>query len=254
MIVQLRKQLHALRLGGMSNTIEHRLAAADKLSPPEFLSLLLEDESLARRQASAKRLIARAHFTRDCTLEEWDTTFDRGLTKTKLQDLSSFGFYSVKANLLVLGKTGEGKTHLAMSLGRRFCNEGLSAQFHSVSLLFETIAAERAAGTYLKWLAHIHSAKLLILDDFGLRRYTHDEATCLMDILEGRYQRGSQIITSQVDPKGWLKLFDDSVIAEAIVERLTKPSETVKLRGGSYRDRLSGGREQKSLASGSETH
>ncbi|MCX6111167.1 MAG: ATP-binding protein [Proteobacteria bacterium] len=252
MIEQLKKQIFSLRLLGISAAIERRLAETEGLSHAEFLAIVLGDEELSRRQASAKRLIHRAHFTRECSLEEWDSSFDRGITKTKIRELASFGFYHARTNLIILGKTGEGKSHLGMALGRRLCQEGLSAQFHSTNLLFEVIAAERAAGTYLKWLAHIHSAKVLILDDFGLRRYNHDEASCLMDILEGRYQRTCQIITSQVDPKGWLKLFEDSVIAEAIVDRLTKPSETIKLRGGSYRERLDGPRQQKPLASGAK--
>jgi DNA replication protein DnaC len=244
MIEQLKKQIFTLRLMGMASSLERRLAEAEGFSHSEFLALLLSDEELCRRQASAKRLIARAHFLRECSLEEWDTTFDRGISKTKLKELAGFGFYRARVNLVILGRTGEGKSHLAMALGRRLCQEGLSAQHWPVSLLFETIAAERAAGTYLKWLAHIHAAKVLILD----------EASSLMDILEARYQQTSHIITSQVDPKGWLKLFEDQVIAEAIVERLTKPSEILRLRGGSYRDRLDGSAEKKTLATGGQTH
>jgi DNA replication protein DnaC len=79
---------------------------------------------------------------------------------------------------------------------------------------------------------------VLILDDFGLRNYTHEEATALMDILEERYRKGIQIVTSQVNAKGWVKLFDDPVIAEAIVDRLEHPSVLLTLKGGSYRERL----------------
>jgi len=79
---------------------------------------------------------------------------------------------------------------------------------------------------------------VLILDDFGLRSYTHDEANVLIDILEERYRKGVVIITSQVDPQGWPKLFEDPVIADAIIDRLTNPSRQVVLKGGSYREKL----------------
>ena len=187
MIDQVKKQLFSLRLIGMLGAIDRRLQDADGMTHAEFLSGILSDEDLSRRQASAKRLIGRAQFSRECSLEEWDTSYDRGISKTKLRELASLNFFHSRVNLILLGKTGEGKSHLGMALGRRICQDGISVKFQSTNLLFETIAAERAAGTYLKWLAYITSAKVLILDDFGLRKYNHDEATCLMDVLEGRY-------------------------------------------------------------------
>ena len=80
---------------------------------------------------------------------------------------------------------------------------------------------------------------MLIFDDFGLRNYTHDEAQILIDILEERYLKGSVIVTSQVDPSGWMKLFQDPVIAEAIVDRLTKPALQLRFEvQDSYRSRV----------------
>ena len=68
--------------------------------------------------------------------------------------------------------------------------------------------------------------------------YTHEEANVLVELLEGRVKKGPIIVTSQVDPKGWLKLFEDPVIAEAIVDRMINPSQKIRLTGGSYRERL----------------
>ena len=83
-------------------------------------------------------------------------------------------------------------------------------------------------------------AKVLILDDLGLRNYTHEEATSLIDILEECYHKAPLIITSQVEPKGWLKLFEDPVIGEAIVDRLIHPAQKITLKGDkSYREKLS---------------
>jgi len=81
--------------------------------------------------------------------------------------------------------------------------------------------------------------KVLILDDLGLRNYTHEEATSVVDILEERYQNGPVIVTSQVEPQGWLKLFEDPVIAEAIVDRLIHPCQKITLNGErSYREKI----------------
>ena len=79
----------------------------------------------------------------------------------------------------------------------------------------------------------------MILDDLGLRNYTHEEATSLMDILEERYHKAPLIVTSQVEPQGWLKLFEDPVIAEAIVDRLIHPCQKITLKGEkSYIEKL----------------
>jgi DNA replication protein DnaC len=141
-------------------------------------------------------------------------------------------------NLLILGKTGEGKTHLAVALGRRLCAENISTLFMPVNFLFEEVLAAKAAGKYLNYVRRLTTVKVLILDDFGLRNYTHDEANVLVDLLEDRHRKGSVIVTSQADPRGWPKLFEDPLIAEAVVNRLEHPSQRLHLKGGSYREKL----------------
>ena len=237
---QTKLAAHQLRLFGMHANLERRSneALAAQMHPLEFLRLLFEDEALFRKDRVAKALATRAGFRSDAQVEDWDSTFDRGIPKPKLKELAALGFVANKENLLLFGKTGEGKSHLAVSLGRRLCAEGLQTMFLPVNHLFEEIAAAKAAGKYMQLLRQLNKAKVLILDDFGLRSYTHDEATALVDLLEDRYQRGVVIVTSQVDHRGWLKLFEDPVIAEAIVDRLVNPSQRVVLKGGSYRERL----------------
>ena len=110
--------------------------------------------------------------------------------------------------------------------------------FTSLNFLFEEIACQKIAGRYLIFIRNLNRSQILILDDFGLRAYTHEEACILMDILEERYQKLSLIVTSQVDPRAWLKLFEDPIIAEAIVDRLTNPSQKIILKGGSYREKI----------------
>lgn len=237
---QVKNVAYKLRLGGVLKGFEARTqqASANNLTPMEFLKFLLEDEMLFRKEAAAKRLLTQAKFRHDAALEEWDMSFDRGMTKAKLRELSTLGFYQQNENLLVLGRTGEGKTHFAISLGRRLCQDNHSVIFLPMSFLFEEIIAAKSAGKYMHFIKKISKSSVLILDDFGLRNYTHDEATSLVDILEDRHRKGSVIITSQVDPKGWVKLFEDPVIAEAIVDRIINPSQKITLHGGSYREKL----------------
>jgi len=238
---QVRLLAHQLRLFGIHANFDRRATEAlhAQMHPLEFLKLLLEDECLFRKDRVAKTLATRARFRSAAQLEDWDATFDRGIPKARLAELASLAFFFNTENLLLLGRTGEGKTHLAVALGRRLCAEGIETIFLPVNLLFEEVAAAKAAGGYLKLLKKLNKAKVLVLDDFGLRAYTHEEATVLVDLLEDRYRHGVVIVTSQVDPRGWLKLFEDAVVGEAIVDRLRHPSQRVTLKGGSYRERLS---------------
>ena len=92
-----------------------------------------------------------------------------------------------------------------------------------------------AQGNYLSYLSRLNKVRLLIMDDFGLRNYSHKEATIFYEILEDRYRKGSVIITSQVKPQGWSSLIEDKVIAEAILDRLMASSQTIDVKGESFR-------------------
>ena len=237
---QMRIISHSLRLFGVHAGFEARAAqaASQGLNHLEFLRLVLEDEVLQRKERVAKGLTTRAKFRTLANLEDWDQSFERGLTKLKLRELAALSFLQANENLLIFGKTGEGKSHLAVALGRRLCAESISTLFLPVNFLFEEVQAAKASGKYLSYIKRLTQTKALILDDFGLRNYTHEEANVLVDLLEDRHRKGSVIITSQVDPRGWQKLFEDPVIAEAIVNRLEHPSQKLNLKGGSYRDKL----------------
>lgn len=236
---QVKQLTHGLRLLGIHNSFEKRAqqAGSESLNHLEFLRLVLEDELNQRKNAAAKRLLTKAKFRSAADLEDWDQTFDRGFTKVKLRDLAAISFYQSQENLLLLGKTGAGKTHLAIAIGRRLCSENISTLFFSVNFLFEEVMAAKASGKYLQFVKKLSQSQVIILDDFGLRNYTHDEASVLVDILEDRHRKGSVVVTSQVDPNGWLKLFEDPVIAEAIVSRLEHPSQKLVINGN-YREKL----------------
>ena len=237
---QMRSLSHQLRLFGVHANFEKRAAqaAGQGLNHLEFLRLVLEDELLQRKERTAKGLMTRAKFRSVADLEDWDQSYERGLTKAKLRELSAMSFVQSNENMLILGRTGEGKTHLAVGLGRRLCAENISTFFVPVNFLFEEVQAAKVAGKYLQYVKRLSQVRVLILDDFGLRNYTHDEANVLVDILEDRHKKGSVIVTSQADPKGWPKLFEDPLIAEAIVSRLEHPSQKLILKGGNYREKL----------------
>jgi DNA replication protein DnaC len=101
---------------------------------------------------------------------------------------------------------------------------------------------DKVAGRICPKVSELHQAaepaKVLILDDFGLRKYSREEVVILVDVLEERDEHGSVVVTSKVNEKGWMKLFDDPLVAEAIVNRPAPPAQKLALSGGSYREGL----------------
>lgn len=240
MIETCRNLAQDLRLPGFVQNAERRVnqAIAENLHPHEFLRLLLDDEMLYRKNRTAKRLQAKAHFRFSVALEDWDQTEDRGLSKTKWKDITSLNFFYNKESLIINGKTGVGKSHLATALGQKMCQESLKIKFFSVNFFFEEAFAQKTTGKYLNWIRLLSKHHAIILDDFGLRGLNHQEATVLVDLLEECHKKCIFLVTSQVEPKGWMSLFEDPVIGEAIVDRLVNPSQHIILQGDSYRTRL----------------
>ncbi len=240
LVNQMKSLSHELRLFGINQNVAKcaEIATANSLHPLEYLKIILEDEKNHRKERTAKALKTRARFRSDAELEDWDHGFERGVSRAKFKECTSLQFYQNKESLLLIGSTGSGKTHLAIAVGKKLCSEGVSVQFYSVNLLFEEALAERIAGRYLQFIKRLKQAAVLTLDDFGLRNYTHDEANILLDVLEERYLKGSTILTSQVEPAGWTRLFEDPVIADAIIDRLTKPAKKINFKGPSYRDQV----------------
>lgn len=231
--------LNELNFWGIKESIDYRLCEAieKNLTHQDFLTFLLEDESLYRRNQKSERLRRRAKFRDRVSLEEFNPSAKRGVTNSMVQQLKTLYFVSNNENLIFVGGTGAGKTFLAQAIGHASCSAGIECSFISANNFFREAKMADLSGTYLNYLKKIRKVKLLIIDELGLRNYTHKEATTLLEVLEDRYQKCPIIITSQTKPQGWKLLFEDEVIAEAILDRLTACAHIVEVKGESYRSK-----------------
>ncbi len=229
--------INDLRFYGIRESISYRVTEAIErsLSYQDFLTLLLEDENLYRKNKRCELLKKRARFKDQAYLEEFKPSVKRGVTKSMIQQLKTLYFVDNHENLVFVGGTGAGKTFLAQAIGHAACASGIECYFISTNNFFREFEIAEAGGTYLNHLKKMRKAKILILDDLGLRNYTHKEANVLLDVLEDRYQKCPLIITSQIKPQGWKELFEDEVITEAILDRLTACAHIVEVKGESYR-------------------
>lgn len=242
--------LKKLRLSGVLDSLELRLGEAvdDDLGHQEFLYRLFKDEVERRDGKQLELRVRRANFENQRTLEDFDFHFNPAVPKSKVLDLATCTFVDRKENVLLLGPTGVGKSHIAQALGHRACRLGHRTLFLSAQEMLKQLRTGRGDGTYDRRLAKMADIDLLIIDDLGLRPLSHDEPVDLYEVIRLRYERGATVITSNRDEQELHALFGDPLLASAAMDRLLHHSHVVRLEGDSYRNNKKRSRKKKDSA------
>ena len=229
--------LKKLRLSGVMQSLDVRLRQANDgdLSHIEFLLRLCMDEVERRSARQLSLRLKRANFEHRKSLEDFNFSFNPGLPKAKLLDLATCRFLDTHTNVLLVGPSGVGKSHIAQAIGERACRAGHRTLYVTANQLFVDLRAARADRTYDKRLARLTSPELLIIDDLGLRSLVHDEPMDLYEVIRQRYERASTIITSNRAVQEWVLLFNDELLASAAMDRVLHHCHVLVLEGQSYR-------------------
>jgi DNA replication protein DnaC len=235
----LQPKLKELKLSGMLHSLEERaeLAKEQKLSPTEFLALLLDDEIERRRQNVATLRQKMAGFEGLKLLSQFDFAAIPTLEKSLVLEMATCRFITAKENWLICGPTGVGKSHLATAIGFEAIKRGLKVLSYPTHRLLADLFAARADGSYPRRLQKLMATDLLIIDDFGLRPINVQGADDLYEIIHRRYERGSILMTSNRAPSEWPELFGDGLLASAALDRLTHHARVTIITGESYRQR-----------------
>ena len=230
--------LKKLRLSGVLQSLDlrNREATDDGLAHTEYLYRLLHDEVDRRESKQLSLRLRRAGFEALKSIEDFDFQFNPNVPKAKVLDLATCQFVERKANVVIIGKTGVGKSHLAQALGQRACRAGYSALYVAAHDLLTQLRASRADQTYDQKLARFAAPDLLIVDDLGLRPLSGDEPIDLYEIIRSRYERGAMVITSNRDTSEWYPLFGDPLLASAAMDRLLHHAHVIDIDGESYRN------------------
>lgn len=230
--------LKKLKLSGVLQSLELRVrqTVEDDVHAAEFLLRLLTDELERRDEKQLEQRIRKAAFQANKTFENFDFLFNPKVPKAKLIDLATCTFVGRKENVLLLGQTGVGKSHLAQALGHRACLSGRDVLYFPAHQMLTSLRAARADGSYDRKIARLASVDLLIVDDLGLHPLKHDEPTDLYELIRLRYESGAMVITSNRDVQEWPPLFDDALLAGAAMDRLLHHAHLVAIEGDSYRN------------------
>jgi DNA replication protein DnaC len=241
----LQQSLRALRLSGMLETLDARLAQArgGELGHLDFLQVLCDDEITRREAHAIARRIRRARFDQQTTLEEFDFTASPKLPAAQIRDLAALRWLQAGESVVLFGPVGVGKTHIAQALGHLAIRRGADVRFTKTSKALADLAGGHADHTWARRLREYTRPPLLVLDDFAMRELTAPQADDLYELISERTaQGGSLVLTSNRQPSDWYPLFPNPVVAESLLDRLINTSHQVFMNGPSYRPRKRPGR------------
>jgi len=232
-------KLKTLKLSGMLSTLEQRVEMAHErsLSPLEFLALLLDDEIERREQSRLRSRIKEAGLDESKTLARFDFAAAPHAPKMLLADLALCQFVERAENLLFIGPTGTGKSHLAQALAHEAVRRGYRALVRPVHTVLGALYASRADGTYPRLRSRLVHVDVLAMDDFGLVPLSAQAVEDLYEIIRERYERRPILLTSNRAPDEWAEVFGNPLLASAALDRLTHHAHILTLTGKSYRQR-----------------
>ena len=237
MKAMLNENLKSLRLSTMIRNLPGHLRQArqDKLGYDEFLLNLTEVEVQVRKENGRKRRLGEAKFPLQKPLETFDFEAATGLDARLIKELSSCEYAKKSRNVIFMGKSGTGKTHLATGLGMEACKHGIRTRFVTgCGLANELIEArdEKLLGRAVKRYA---SYGLLIIDELGYVPFSKEGAQLIFQILAERHERKPVMITTNMGFGDWTQIFGDPSMTAALLDRITHKAHVINCSWESYR-------------------
>ena len=209
------------------------------------LGMLVEAEWFSRESNQVKRLIKESNLrlTTAC-FADINYNSSRKLDRAYVMRLTNFAWVKQAHNIIITGCTGTGKTWLACAFGIEACRRGMHVKYYRTTRLLSELCVAAGDGSISKLLAKLKKVDILILDDWGLSSIDPQEGRFLFEVFEDRNKEKSMILTAQLPVSMWHELFEDSTVADAILDRISFNSYRFELQGPSLRrmDAIEGAR------------
>jgi len=224
-----------------------KLCAAEGVDHIRFLLRLAELELIDRERRTVERRIKQARFPAVKSLDSFDFLSIPSLNKVMILELARCEYIDRKANIIALGNSGTGKTHIALGLGLAACQKGLTVGFTTAASLVHELMEARDEKQLLRYQKKLAKYKLLIIDELGFVPLSKTGAELLFEVFSQRYERGSVLVTSNLPFDEWTEVFGSERLTGALLDRLTHHVHILEMNGDSYR--LSQSRKRRSKPS-----
>lgn len=212
-----------------------RQAKESGLSYEEFLLSLTETELRVRGENRLKRRIREAHFPLLKTFEAFDFDAAPGLDRRLIRDLMSGGYIQQRQNVILLGKSGTGKTHMATGLGVEACRQGKRVRFITGCGLANELIESRSERNLSRLIGKYARYDLVIIDELGYVPFCKEGAELLFQVLAQRHEKSSVIITSNLGFADWTQIFGEPTLTAALLDRLTHKAQIISCAWESFR-------------------
>ncbi|HKA96573.1 MAG TPA: IS21-like element helper ATPase IstB [Streptosporangiaceae bacterium] len=235
--VLLKHHLKALKLPTVLTECEKvaQRCAAGNVDHLTFLLQLCELELIERERKAAERRLKAARFPTTKLLDEFDFTARPSVNKPLLLDLARGDYLARRENVLLVGPSGTGKTHLATALGMAACGQGRRVRFWRVTELIAALREADEGRQLLRLRGHLAKLDLLILDEFGYVPASKAGAELLFDVIANAYERSSVILTTNLPFENWTEVLGNERLTGAALDRLTHRCHILETSGESYR-------------------
>lgn len=229
--------LKTLRLPNMlaSYKTEAELSLQAGTSYEKYLHTLVEQEVLGRMSRQTQMRIKKAQFPSLKTIDNFNFTALPNLDKKSVMELMRGSFADKGENILALGNSGTGKTHLAIALGMAACQRGQHVLFQTAAQLVHTLTEAHDEKKLLSLQKKLKTYKILIIDELGYVPFSKTGAELLFEVFSQRYEQGSLIVTSNLPFEEWPQVFGCSRLTGALLDRLTHHAHILAMNGQSYR-------------------
>jgi DNA replication protein DnaC len=212
-----------------------RQCATEGVDHPRYLLRLAELELIDRERRTVERRIKEARFPTVKSLDSFDFAAIPSLNKALVLELARSEYVARRENIIALGNSGTGKTHIALGLGLVACQKGLSVGFTTAAGLVHELLEARDEKRLLRLQRQLSGYKLLIIDELGYVPLSPTGAELLFEVFSLRYERGSIIVTSNLPFDEWTGVFGSERLTGALLDRLTHHVHILEMNGDSYR-------------------